>query len=39
LHRKPAEVSSGLAIPVISLAFNDLGESLRILPDPTMKDR
>jgi peptide/nickel transport system permease protein len=29
----------GLAILVISLAFNALGESLRIVLDPTMKDR
>jgi peptide/nickel transport system permease protein len=29
----------GLLIPVISLAFNALGESLRIVLDPTMKDR
>ena len=29
----------GLAILVVSLAFNALGESLRIVLDPTMKDR
>ena len=29
----------GLAILVIALAFNALGESLRIVLDPTMKDR
>lgn len=29
----------GLAILAISLAFNALGESLRIVLDPTMKDR
>jgi peptide/nickel transport system permease protein len=27
----------GLAIPVVSLAFNALGESLRIALDPTTK--
>ena len=29
----------GLAILVVSLAFNALGESLRVVLDPTMKDR
>jgi peptide/nickel transport system permease protein len=29
----------GVAILVVSLAFNALGESLRIVLDPTMKDR
>jgi peptide/nickel transport system permease protein len=29
----------GLAILVVSLAFNALGESLRIVLDPTMRDR
>jgi peptide/nickel transport system permease protein len=29
----------GFAILVVSLAFNALGESLRIVLDPTMKDR
>jgi len=29
----------GLAILVVSLAFNALGESLRIVFDPTMRDR
>lgn len=29
----------GPAILVVSLAFNALGESLRIVLDPTMKDR
>ena len=29
----------GLAILVVALAFNALGESLRIVLDPTMKDR
>ena len=29
----------GRAILVVSLAFNALGESLRIVLDPTMKDR
>ena len=29
----------GLAILAVSLAFNALGESLRIVLDPTMRDR
>jgi peptide/nickel transport system permease protein len=29
----------GLAILVVALSFNALGESLRIVLDPTMKDR
>jgi peptide/nickel transport system permease protein len=34
-------VAPGLAIAilVVSLAFNALGESLRIVLDPTMRDR
>ena len=28
-----------IAILVVSLAFNTLGESLRIVLDPTMRDR
>jgi len=32
-------VCAGLAILVVALAFNVLGESLRIALDPTMKDR
>jgi peptide/nickel transport system permease protein len=36
----PAQMyAPGLAILVVSLAFNALGESLRIVLDPTMKDR
>jgi peptide/nickel transport system permease protein len=31
-----APYAPGLAIPVVSLAFNALGESLRIVLDPTM---
>jgi ABC-type dipeptide/oligopeptide/nickel transport system permease subunit len=34
-----ARTDAGLAILVVSLAFNALGESLRIVLDPTMKDR
>jgi ABC-type dipeptide/oligopeptide/nickel transport system permease subunit len=30
---------TGLAIPVVSLAFNAPGESLRIVLDPTTRDR
>jgi hypothetical protein len=36
---KGADVCAGIGDPVISLAFNALGESLRIVLDPTMKDR
>jgi peptide/nickel transport system permease protein len=32
-------MDTGLAIPVVSLAFNALGESLRIVLDPTTRDR
>jgi ABC-type dipeptide/oligopeptide/nickel transport system permease subunit len=34
-----APIYPGLAIPVVSLAFNALGESLRIVLDPTTRDR
>jgi len=34
-----ADVCAGIGDPVISLAFNALGESLRIVLDPTKKDR
>ena len=37
--RAGAIYAPGLAILVVSLAFNALGESLRIVLDPTMKDR
>jgi ABC-type dipeptide/oligopeptide/nickel transport system permease subunit len=36
---QPRRSAWGLAILVVSLAFNALGESLRIVLDPTMKDR
>jgi hypothetical protein len=37
--RQCAMYASALAILVVSLAFNAVGESLRIVLDPTIKDR
>jgi peptide/nickel transport system permease protein len=39
MDRAGADVCPGLAILVVSLAFNALGESLRIVLDPTTRDR
>ena len=36
---KGADACAGIGDPVISLAFNALGECLRIVLDPTKKDR